>query len=135
MRQIFVDSRDRVAGTTTDFRIQLPETLTIDGRKHRARIDNLRIPLCVPTIQAGINDTIVVQLGSQKYTATIQAGNYDGPTLANRIQGALTVWMDRVVRYFVAPYERLLHQPLHYCGWHVRRHIDGPAVHKHVECV
>ena len=91
MRQIFVDSRDRVAGTTTDFRIQLPETLTIDGRKHRARIDNLRIPLCVPTIQAGINDTIVVQLGSQRYTATVQAGNYDGPTLASRIQGALVV--------------------------------------------
>jgi hypothetical protein len=91
MRQIFVDSRDRVAGTTTDFRIQLPETLTIDGRKHRARIDNLRIPLCVPTIQSGINDTIVVQIGSQKYTATIQAGNYDGPTLASRIQGALAV--------------------------------------------
>ena len=91
MRQIFVDSRDRVAGSTTDFRIQLPETLTIDGRKHRARIDNLRIPLCVPTIQSGINDTIVVQIGSQKYTATIQAGNYDGPTLASQIQGALAV--------------------------------------------
>ena len=89
MRQIFVDSRDRVAGTTTDFRIQLPETLTIDGRKHRVRIDSLRIPLCVPTIQSGVNDTIVVQIGSQKYTATIQAGNFDGPTLASRIQGAL----------------------------------------------
>ena len=89
MRQIFVDSRDRVSGTTTDFSIQLPETLTVEGRKHRARIDNLRIPLCVPTIQAGVNDTIVVQLGAQKYTATISPGNFDGPTLAGKIQSVL----------------------------------------------
>ena len=89
MRQIFVDSRDRVSGTTTDFTISLPETLTVEGRTHRARIDNLRIPLCVPTIQAGVNDTIVVQLGAQKYNVTIQPGNYDGPTLAGKIQSVL----------------------------------------------
>ena len=89
MRQIFVDSRDRVSGTTTDFTISLPETLTVEGRTHRARIDNLRIPLCAPTIQAGVNDTIVVQLGAQKYTVTITPGNFDGPTLASKIQSVL----------------------------------------------
>ena len=71
MRQIFVDSRDRVSGTTCDFTIQLPETLTIDGGNHQARIDNLRIPLNVPTITTGINDTIQVKLGAQTYTITL----------------------------------------------------------------
>ena len=89
MRQIFVDSRDRVSGTTCDFTIQLPETLTIDGGNHQARIDNLRIPLNVPTITTGINDTIQVKLGAQTYTITLAQGNVDGPTLASNIQGLL----------------------------------------------
>ena len=63
MRQLFVDSRDRVSGTTTNFSIQLPETLVIEGSSHRMRIDNLRIPLVVPTIQTGVNDTLQVCLG------------------------------------------------------------------------
>ena len=88
MRQIFVDSRDRVAGTTTDFLIQLPETMTIE-RGHRARVDNLRIPLCVPTIRSGINDTVVVRLGSQQYTVTLPQSNFDGPGLAATLQGLL----------------------------------------------
>ena len=62
MRQLFVDLQDRVAGSTTDFAIQLPETLTIEGGSHKGRCDNLRIPLTVPTITTGINDTIVVCL-------------------------------------------------------------------------
>ena len=89
MRQIFVDSRDRVSGTTTDFTIQLPETLVLEGNAHRARCDNLRIPLTIPTIRTGTNDTIVVLLGAQLYTATIPQGNYDGPTIAATIQSLL----------------------------------------------
>ena len=89
MRQIFVDSRDRVAGSTTDFTIQLPETLVIEGGAHKGRCDNLRIPLTVPTITTGINDTIVVQLGAQRYTVTLPQGQVDGPTLASNIQGRL----------------------------------------------
>ena len=82
MKQIFVDSRDRVSGTTTDFTIQLPQTLTLEGARHRGRIDNLRIPLVVPTIQAGVNDTLQVHIGAQTYTVTIPQANYDGPGLA-----------------------------------------------------
>ena len=89
MRQLFVDSRDRISGSTTDFTIQLPETLVIEGNGHKARIDNLRIPMVIPTIQTGINDTIIVQLGAQKYTVTIAQANYDGPSLASTIQGLL----------------------------------------------
>ena len=89
MRQLFIDSRDRVSGTTTDFTIQLPETLTIEGPNHTARIDNLRIPLSVPTIRTGINDTVTVQVGAQKYTVTLPQGNVDGPTLASNLQNLL----------------------------------------------
>ena len=89
MRQCFIDSRDRVAGSTTDFTIQLPETLVIGETGHRARIDNLRIPLAIPTIQTGLNDTFQVQLGAQVYTITLPQGNVDGPTLASSLQGLL----------------------------------------------
>ena len=88
MRQIFVDSRDRVAGTSCDFRIQLPETLVLPAGR-RARIDNLRVPQVFPTIQAGVNDTIIVQRGQTPFTATVAKGNYTGPGLAAAIQTAL----------------------------------------------
>ena len=87
MRQIFVDSRDRVSGTSTDFTIQLPENLSLEAG-HRGRIDSLRVPLTVPTIDS-TNNTIIVLVGATQYTVTIPVGNYDGPTLASTIQGLL----------------------------------------------
>lgn len=89
MRILFIDSRDRVSGTTTDFTIQLPETLVLAGGAHKARIDNLRIPVTVPTITAGTNDTVTVRLGAVNYTVTIPHGNYDGPGVASALQGLL----------------------------------------------
>jgi hypothetical protein len=89
MRQLFIDSRDRISGTTTDFAIQLPETLVIEGGNHKARIDNLRIPLTVPTIQTRVNDTIIVKIGTANYTATIAQANYDGPGLASAVKASL----------------------------------------------
>lgn len=89
MRILFIDSRDRVSGTTTDFTIQLPETLVLAGGAHKARIDNLRIPVTVPTIMAGTNDTVTVRLGAVNYTVTIPHGNYDGPGVASALQGLL----------------------------------------------
>ena len=88
MRQIFVDSRDRVSGTTTDFTIQLPETLSL-GSGRRGRIDFLRIPVVIPTIRTGINDTIVVLIGSTSYGIAIPQANYDGTGLASAIQSRL----------------------------------------------
>ncbi len=41
MRQIFVDSRDRVSGSQSDFTIELPSTLVLEGT-HQARIDDLQ---------------------------------------------------------------------------------------------
>ena len=89
MRQIFVDSRDRVSGTTTDFTIQLPQTLSLEGGRHRGRIDNLRIPLVIPTIQAGVNDTLRVLIGATTYAVSLPQANYDGPGLAAALQSLL----------------------------------------------
>ena len=89
MRQIFVDSRDRVSGTTTDFVIQLPQTLNLEGGRHRGRVDNLRIPVVVPTIQAGVNDTLQVLIGATTYTVTLPHSNYDGPGLAAALASRL----------------------------------------------
>ena len=89
MRQIFVDSRDRVSGTTSDFTIQLPSTLVIPSGLHKLRVDNLRLPVCVPTIRAGVNDTLTVLLGAQSYTVTIPQSDYTGAGLAAAIQGLL----------------------------------------------
>jgi hypothetical protein len=89
MKLIFVDSRDRVSGSTTDFSIQLPETLTIEGGSRRGRIDNLRIPMVIPTIRSGVNDTLQVRLGATNYTVTIPQANYDGPGLASVLVGLL----------------------------------------------
>ena len=87
MRHIFVDSRDRVSGTSCDFRIQLPETLSLEPG-HKMRIESLRIPLTIPTIDA-TNNTIVVLLGSTSYILTIPQANYSGITIASVIQGLL----------------------------------------------
>ena len=90
MKQIFVDSRDRISGTTTDFSIQLPQALTIEGGSHRGRIDNLRLPLVIPTIQSGVNDALQVQIGATTYTVTIPQANYDGPGIAAIMQSLLS---------------------------------------------
>ena len=88
MRQLFIDSRDRISGTTTDFTIQLPQTLSLQAGR-RGRIDNLRVPLVIPTIQAGSNDTLQIVVGATTYTITLPQANYDGPGLASAIQGLL----------------------------------------------
>ena len=91
MRQLFVDSRDRISGTSCDFTIQLPETLVIEGNTHKGRIDNLRVPVCIPTIQTGVNDTIIVRVENVSYTFTakLPQANYDGPDLASAVKASL----------------------------------------------
>ena len=89
MRQIFVDSRDRTSGTSCDFSIMLPQTLALSGG-HQGRIDDLRIPVTVPTISTG-NNLIWTRMGAQDYESTIPTGQYEsGAALAQAIQQALS---------------------------------------------
>ena len=90
MRQIFVDSRDRVSGSQCDFTIELKHSLVTTDRPHRMRIDLLRLPIVVPTITTR-NNTILVKIGSTTYTVTLSAKQYDSSTLASTLQSQLTL--------------------------------------------
>ena len=83
MKQVLVDSRDRISTSTgaTDFSVQLPQTLTL-ARGQRVRVDNWRIPLTIPTVRTNVNDQLVVTVGAGNYTILVPQANYDGPGLA-----------------------------------------------------
>ena len=89
MRQIFVDSRDRVSGTSSNFSITLPQTLALDSG-HQGRIDDLRIPNSMPSISS-LNNTIQVLMGTQYYDVpSLPIGQVNsGPELANLVRQAL----------------------------------------------
>ena len=88
MRQIFVDSRDRSSGTSTDFSMALPQTLSLSSG-HQGRIDDLRFPNAIPTISDEINGIVLVMNGNTSYL-TVQNGQcYTGNELADRIRNAL----------------------------------------------
>lgn len=89
MRCLYIDSRDRVTGTTSDFTIQFREQI-VSTPANFYRIDALRIPLVVPLIRAGYNDDIVFALtGAPKNTCILTPGNYSGTDLATMIQSRL----------------------------------------------
>jgi hypothetical protein len=68
MRQVFVDSRDRTSGTSSNFSIALPQTLALESG-HQGRIDDLRIPNSTPSVNA-LNNTIQVRIGVTYYDLT-----------------------------------------------------------------
>jgi hypothetical protein len=61
MQTLFVDSRDRTPSSpsASDFTVELPNTLNISAGQ-RMRVTDLRIPQVIPTIRAGMNDTLVI---------------------------------------------------------------------------
>ena len=89
MRQLFIDSRDRIpGGTSTNFQIQLREQL-VTTADNSFRLDNLRVPLVIPLIQAGYNDKLYFTLAGVVKTATLAQGNYSGAELATLVQAAM----------------------------------------------
>ena len=88
MRQVFVDSRDRTSGTSSNFSISLPQTLALESG-HQGRIDDLRIPNSFPTVYAG-NSGIRFRMGVTEYEVNLDYGQYStGPELANEIRNKL----------------------------------------------
>jgi hypothetical protein len=89
MRQIFVDSRDRSSGTSANFEMALPQTLSLSSG-HQGRIDDLRLPNAIPTISAASNKIDVLMNGFYSYL-TMQNGQCNqGSELADRIRNVLT---------------------------------------------
>jgi hypothetical protein len=89
MRQIFVDTRDKVpGGTNSNFSIVLPQTLSL-GPGHQGRIDDFRLPMSIPTIHDG-NNSITVNMSGAVHTVFLNKGQYaNGPALAAEIQARL----------------------------------------------
>ena len=89
MRQIFVDSRDKVpGGTSANFSIVLPQTLSLESG-HQGRIDDFRLPMMIPTIYAQHNGISFVTGGSS-FDIYIPAGQYNSlPELATAIKNEL----------------------------------------------
>jgi hypothetical protein len=88
MRQIFVDSRDRVSGTSTNFSMVLPQTLALESG-HQGRVDDLRLPMTLPTVYFG-NSGISFTMGTMPYDVYIPEGQYSSlPDLANAIRNEL----------------------------------------------
>jgi hypothetical protein len=88
MRQIFVDSRDRSSGTSTDFSMLLPQTLALESG-HQGRIDDFRFPNAIPTISV-MNNKIDLLIGSTYYYITLTNGQLNsGYDLANLLKQKL----------------------------------------------
>ena len=88
MRQIFVDSRDRSSGTSTDFTMALPQTLSLDSG-HKGRIDDLRLPNAIPTVSVA-NNTLEIWTGGNYHKRTMLNGNCnDGNQLQYKVFEAL----------------------------------------------
>ena len=88
MRQIFVDSRDRSSGTTTDFTMALPQTLSLNSG-HTGRIDDLRLPNAIPTISV-VNNGIEIWTAGQYWHRTMVNGHCnDGGQLSSKIWEAI----------------------------------------------
>jgi hypothetical protein len=89
MRQIFVDTRDKIpGGTNSNFSILLPQTLSL-GPGHQGRIDDFRLPVSIPTIYSG-NNSIVLDMNGTIHTVFLTEGQYTGgPHLAGEIQAKL----------------------------------------------
>jgi len=90
MQTLFIDSRDRTSSSPSagNFTVELPQTLNMSSGQ-RWRATDLRVPQVIPTIRAGINDTLTTAAIVGTITSTIPAGNYDGPGLAAVIQATL----------------------------------------------
>ena len=89
MKTLWIDARERVQGTSCDFQMQLKRgTLDLTGRPHRFRVDQLRLPITVPTITPE-NNSLIVRVGSQNYEIQLYAGQKTGPELATELQSRL----------------------------------------------
>ena len=132
MRQIFVDSRDRISGTpSSDFTIQLPSTLVLEGT-HQARINDLRIPTSIPTI-SGTNNTIEALMGSTKYVVTIPSSQYDGSGLASdcRTYSSNSGQLELCLQSELDQYEHHLLESIYFHWGQLHDSASPASIYKH----
>ena len=86
MPLIFVDSKYRASGTSTDFTWELPESVLL--RTARLKVLQLRVPVTYYTVDAR-NKNMYVQDNAQLRVLKIPNGNYDGLSLAFNLKALL----------------------------------------------
>ena len=90
-RSFFIDSRDRITGTPSNFTIQLKHTLNTTDRPHRMRVDHLRLPISIPTLTDQSNVlTVSVNGGSSFTSVEMPARQYDAISFPQIIRDRLT---------------------------------------------
>lgn len=89
--RVICDSRFRTSGSSSNFTYDLKETLDLPPGTHCVVCDVL-IPHSWYTIEAGVNDKVLYQVGSTNYTATIAEGSYN----ASELGAALLASMNSV---------------------------------------
>ena len=89
MRLIYVDSRNRVSGTASNFSIQLNETLSVP-QGSKLRVDQIRVPIAFQLINAN-NRYLFFQDGDHTFVATLEIGGYSSPQLAATLQYCIGV--------------------------------------------
>jgi len=89
MRQIFVDSRDRTSGGSSDFTISLPQTLSLSAG-HQGRIDDLRLPNAIPTVSGNNDGVQVIDQNGTYYNITLGHSQcFTGNDLAIKLRAHL----------------------------------------------
>ena len=91
VKKLYIDSRYRTADSVSDssFRIQLGRNIYLPDNCI-LHLENCVIPHSWYTIEAGINDTMYLQVNSSCTTITIPSTNYLGSELSTVLQSLLT---------------------------------------------
>ena len=98
-QRLYIDSRDRVSGTATDFTYQLPTNITVP-EESIAVLDTVLIPVSWYTVQKDYNDRIYIaeyhpaSLESYRIV-TIEQGYCDIKALAMAVEKPLPVKTDK----------------------------------------
>jgi len=94
-KKVYIDSKFKNANSnsSSDFTIDLPETMYFDDNSSVFYIDDICIPHAWYTIEPNFNDQLYIRVSTtiseHHYVITLYPGNYSGPTLADMIQEAI----------------------------------------------
>ncbi len=95
-RKVYIDTKFMTPGSnsTSDFTVELPETMYFDNNSSVFYIDDICIPHSWYSIEKDYNDKLYVFIGSiggssdvnMQNILTLDPGNYTGPSLATEIR-------------------------------------------------
>ena len=108
IRKIYLDSRYRLSGTTSDYEIELPRTVTV-AKNALGWITDLHLPVSWYNIDQHNNRlyvftsaTVSPNIITRAYVVDVTPGNYTGDTLAAELLSKLNLTTDITnLKFFV----------------------------------